>query len=202
MGTQIAAAEAGRSPQSALWDAPQATLASLVAHDSRRRAFGGLIGRLVNLPLIGESIVRAMRLPNRARFLSTRVTRLHAWLLLRARGRMRRSWLFAAGQPVLSLTTIGRRSGEPRTTAVACFVEGDDLVLAGMNLGLHRSPAWALNLEASPSATIEVAGKAVGVVARRAAGEEAVRLWHRWLKLQPRPRLSVESPHARSRCSS
>jgi deazaflavin-dependent oxidoreductase (nitroreductase family) len=170
---------------------PEATLASLVAHDSRQRAFGGLLGRLVDLPLIGESIARAMRLPNRARFLSTRVTRLHAWLLRRARGRMRRSWLFAAGQPVLSLTTIGRRSGEPRTTAVACFVDGDDLVLAGMNLGLHRNPAWALNLEASPSATIEVAGEAVGVVARRATGQEAVRLWHRWLELQP----SAEAVH-------
>jgi deazaflavin-dependent oxidoreductase (nitroreductase family) len=98
---------------------------------------------------------------------------------------MRRSWLFAAGQPVLSLTTIGRRSGETRTTAVACFVDGDDLVLAGMNLGLERNPAWALNLEAAPSATIEVAGQAIGVVGRRATGEEASRLWRRWVEIQP-----------------
>lgn len=164
---------------------PEETLASLVAADSRRRAFGDALGRLVGLPLLGRSITRAMRLPNRARFLSTRVTRLHAWLLGRARGRMRRSWLFAAGQPVLSLTTIGRRSGEPRTTAVACFVDGEELVLAGMNLGLERNPAWALNLEATPRATIEIAGKTVGVVARRATGEEAARLWRRWVQLQP-----------------
>lgn len=126
-----------------------------------------------------------MRLPNRVPLLSTRVTRLHAWLLRRARGRLRRSWLFAAGQPVLSLTTTGRRSGEPRTTAVACFVDDDELVLAGMNLGLERDPAWALNLEANPNATIELAGTTVAVVARRAAGEEAARLWRAWAQLQP-----------------
>lgn len=54
-----------------------------------------------------------------------------------------------------------------------------------MNLGLERNPAWALNLEAMPSATIEVAGETVGVVARRASGDEAARLWRRWVQLQP-----------------
>jgi deazaflavin-dependent oxidoreductase (nitroreductase family) len=188
LGNQTAPTEAGqpgRSPRPAVGGAPEETLASLVARDSRRLAFGDALGRLVGLPLVGRYITHAMRLPNRVRFLSTRVTRLHAWLLGRARGRVRRSWLFAAGQPVLSLTTIGRRSGEPRTTAVACFVDGEHLVLAGMNLGLERNPAWALNLEATPSATIEVAGETVGVMARRATGEEAVRLWRRWVELQP-----------------
>jgi deazaflavin-dependent oxidoreductase (nitroreductase family) len=163
----------------------QATLADLVARHSRSRAFGKVLGWLVDLPLIGDGMARVMRLPNRVRFVSMRVTRFHAWVLGRAGGRLRRSWLFAAGQPVLSLTTIGRRSGDARTTAVACFVDHDDLVLAGMNLGVERNPAWALNLEANPSATIELAGETVGVVARRASGEEAARLWRRWAQLQP-----------------
>jgi deazaflavin-dependent oxidoreductase (nitroreductase family) len=93
--------------------------------------------------------------------------------------------VFAAGQPVLSLTTTGRRTGRPRTTAVACFRDGDDLVLAGMNLGMSKDPNWAFNLEATPKAVIELRGKAIAVRARRAVGADATRLWRRWLQLQP-----------------
>ena len=98
---------------------------------------------------------------------------------------MRRSWLFAAGQPVLSLTTTGRRSGQERSTAVSCFVDGDDMVLAAMNLGRSTQPAWVHNLRANPAATIELGGERVAVVAREAQGEEAERLWEGWLAVQP-----------------
>jgi deazaflavin-dependent oxidoreductase (nitroreductase family) len=93
--------------------------------------------------------------------------------------------MFAAGQPVISLTTTGRRSGQPRSTAIACFVAGDDLAVAGMNLGRTGQPAWALNLIADPRARIVIQGQPVDVVARLTEGEERQRLWERWLALQP-----------------
>ena len=128
---------------------------------------------------------RLGRLPNQIPFISSRVTRFHAWLLRRSGGQLRRSWAFAAGQPVLSLTTVGRKSGQKRSTAVACFVDEDDLVLAGMNLGRAQNPAWALNLAANPEAEITLGGETIAVVARRATGSEHSRLWERWLGLQP-----------------
>jgi deazaflavin-dependent oxidoreductase (nitroreductase family) len=143
-----------------------------------------LLGRLFDLPVIGPLLVRLGRLPNTLPG-TARVTRFHAWLLRRSGGRLQRSWLFAAGQPVLSLTTTGRKSGLPRSTAVACFSEGTELAVAGMNLGVARDPAWALNLDAEPAATIEVRGEQIPVVARRARGDEAERLWRRWAELQP-----------------
>jgi uncharacterized protein len=161
------------------------SLAQLAETESRRRLFGVLLGGLVELPLVGPSLTRATRAPILIRFLSTRITRFHAWLLRCTRGRLRRSWLFAAGQPVLALTTLGRRSGLPRSTAVACFAFGDDLVLAAMNLGVPRDPAWALNLEANPDATIDIGGQTIPVTARRATGDDAAELWSRWLELQP-----------------
>ena len=93
--------------------------------------------------------------------------------------------MFAAGQPVMALTTLGRRSGRPRTTVVTCFTYGDDLACAGMNLGVAQNPAWALNLEANAEATIELRGETIPVTARRARGEEASRLWRRWVEVQP-----------------
>lgn len=142
------------------------------------------MGWLVRLPVVGNMIARLTRLPNRLRA-SRRLTRFHAWLLRASGGRLRRSYLFAAGQPILSLTTTGRRSGLPRSTAVACFDTEGELVVAGMNLGLERQPAWALNLAANPEAVIHLGGAEIPVIARRAAGPDAERLWERWVELQP-----------------
>ena len=149
---------------------------------SRRRRLGVALGRLVD----GRpSAARVARAPMRLGPIVTRVTRLHALLLRLSGGRLRRSWLLAAGQPVLSLTTTGRRSGLPRTTTVACFRFEGQLATAAMNLGKERDPAWALNLQADARATVVLAGRAIDVVARRVAGEEAERAWRRWCELQP-----------------
>jgi deazaflavin-dependent oxidoreductase (nitroreductase family) len=157
-------------------------LVDLVDDLSRRGRFGAGIGRLMDR---WPWAARLARGPMRFRNLATRVTRLHALLLRLSGGRLRRSWLFAAGQPVLSLTTVGRRSGLPRTTAVACFRFEGQLATAAMNLGGERDPAWALNLEADPRATVGLAGHSVEVVARRVTGAEGERAWERWLELQP-----------------
>lgn len=168
--------------------ADERSLANFVEKRSRRRAVGVLIGWLVDLPVIGSGVAQLIRAPSRRRFLSTRVTRIHAAVLRLSRGRFRRSWIFAAGQPVLALTTTGRKTGLPRSTAVACFAYGSDLVLAAMNLGMTRNPAWALNLQAHAAATIDIDGKRIPVTARQATGGEAVELWQRWLELQPSAR--------------
>ena len=161
------------------------SLAKLVVADSRPRLVGVLLGKVVDAPLIGRWAARLGRAPNRMPFVRRVITPFHAWLLRRTGGRLRRSWLFAAGQPVISLTTIGRRSRQPRSTAVACFTYGEHVCLAGMNLGVARNPAWALNLEANPEATIELCGQPIAVTARRAKGDEAAILWQRWTEVQP-----------------
>jgi F420H(2)-dependent quinone reductase len=160
------------------------SLGWLAEGHSRRRRVGVVLGWLVDLPVVGHWLAWLARLPNQLPG-SSRLTRLHALLLRISGGRLRRSWLFAAGQPVLSLTTTGRRTGKKRSTAVACFASDGELVVAGMNLGLGHDPAWALNLEANPDATIDIDGTTVQVKARRATGREAASLWQRWTDLQP-----------------
>jgi deazaflavin-dependent oxidoreductase (nitroreductase family) len=167
-------------------------LVDLIEGQSRQRRIGALLGSLVGARGIGRPFARLARSPMLVRPVTTRITRFHAWLLRLSRGRLRRSWLFAAGQPVLSLTTTGRTSGLPRTTTVACFRCGDTLALAAMNLGSPRDPDWALNLQVRPDATIVVAARSIEVTARRAVGEEASRLWQRWVELQPSAELFRE----------
>jgi deazaflavin-dependent oxidoreductase (nitroreductase family) len=122
---------------------------------------------------------RVGNIVSRPRFIATRITRLHAKILRMSGGRLKRSFLFAGGQPVLAITTTGRKSGEARSTVIACMRDGDNLVVVPSYAGLDRPPAWWLNLEADPRAEVDFRGEHCVVRARRASAEEERRLWPR-----------------------
>jgi deazaflavin-dependent oxidoreductase (nitroreductase family) len=84
-----------------------------------------------------------------------------------------------AGTPVLLLTTVGRRSGQPRTVPVVYLPEGDRMIVIGSNAGHERAPAWALNLEANPLADVQTGGDRRKAQARIAEGEERAELWRK-----------------------
>src|SRR4029450_10753092 len=76
------------------------------------------------------------------------------------------------GLPVLLLTTTGRRSGEPRTTALTDLAHGDAFVVIASVLGEPRHPAWWRNLEAQPEAEVHVGRERHRGRARNAQGAE------------------------------
>ena len=59
-----------------------------------------------------------------------------------------------AGLPVLDVTTTGRKSGLRRTSHLIAVPIGDTLALLGTNFGQPSTPAWVLNLEADPHASL------------------------------------------------
>ncbi len=81
------------------------------------------------------------------------------------------------------LTTTGRRSGQERSVMVGYFEDGPNLVTMAMNGWAEGEPAWWLNLQANPLATVEVAGGSRAVRGRAAEGEERSRLWDRWREI-------------------
>jgi deazaflavin-dependent oxidoreductase (nitroreductase family) len=84
----------------------------------------------------------------------------------------------AMGMPVLKLTTVGRKSGDRRTTMLtAPLVEGDDVILVASFGGDDRNPAWYLNLVAEPDVEIEIEGAKRLMRAHVAEGAERTRLW-------------------------
>jgi deazaflavin-dependent oxidoreductase (nitroreductase family) len=88
------------------------------------------------------------------------------------------------GWGALVLTTVGRRTGRERSVIVGYLEEGPDLVLLAMNGWDEGHPAWWLNLEARPEATVRLAGQAPRpVVAREVTGAERERLWQRWAEV-------------------
>ena len=110
------------------------------------------------------------------------VGRIHTKLYTASGGRIGAR---LAGLPMLLLTTVGRRSGELRTTPLPYLLEGDNFVTVGSNGGAERDPAWWLNLQADPDARIQLRDRHCGVRAHRAVGDERARLWPRLKEFNP-----------------
>ena len=56
--------------------------------------------------------------------------------------------------PTLLLTTTGRKSGQPRSTAPNYLPFGDRLLILGSNFGQPHHPGWTSYLLAHPEATV------------------------------------------------
>jgi deazaflavin-dependent oxidoreductase (nitroreductase family) len=78
---------------------------------------------------------------------------------------------------MLRLTTVGRRSGKQRVAILGYIEHGPNLVIPAMNGWADPEPAWWLNLQANPEATVELPEGSRKVIAREAVGEERERLW-------------------------
>jgi len=81
------------------------------------------------------------------------------------------------------LTTTGRRSGQPRSVMIGFYNDGDDLVTMAMNGWGEAEPAWWLNLQAEPTASVVTTAGTIPVTGRMATGDERDRLWDRWREL-------------------
>lgn len=77
----------------------------------------------------------------------------------------------------ITLTTTGRRSGEPRTVTLYAWPDGDRLVIVGSMGGAARNPDWVHNLRAEPRATVKRGRDVQEFRADEVDGTERDRLW-------------------------
>lgn len=89
------------------------------------------------------------------------------------------------GAPTLLLTTTGRRTGQPRTTALFYTPYGDRQVLVASYAGDRRHPQWYLNLEADPHVKVQIGNDAWTAMAEVIAGPERAALWSRVVETWP-----------------
>ena len=107
---------------------------------------------------------------------------LHASVYRATKGKVGGS--FGAANICL-LTTTGRKSGQPRTTPLNYFPDGDRIVLIASNNGQDHDPAWYLNIVSNPKVSVQRGGDDVARTARVATPEEKAELWPRitaWYK--------------------
>ncbi|MFE2752659.1 nitroreductase family deazaflavin-dependent oxidoreductase [Actinosynnema sp. NPDC059335] len=77
----------------------------------------------------------------------------------------------------LLLTTIGRKSGQPRRTALIYQPYGDAYVVVASYGGAPKHPSWYRNLAERNEAEVQVGPDVFRARARTATGEERDRLW-------------------------
>ncbi len=94
------------------------------------------------------------------------------------------------GRPLLLLTTVGARTGQPRYSTLGWFPDNDDrhdswLVVASY-AGAAEHPSWYVNLAKHPlDAWIELGGRRLRVRAASLRAEERDRAWRRIASLSP-----------------
>jgi deazaflavin-dependent oxidoreductase (nitroreductase family) len=75
------------------------------------------------------------------------------------------------------MTTVGARSGRPRTAPIWIYPDGERWVVVASRGGDARLPGWYHNLRAKPHASLQIGRERVEVEAREVTGEEHERLW-------------------------
>jgi len=100
--------------------------------------------------------------------------RFHCWIMRFTKGRIGSRLM---GNIVLLLTTTGRKSGQPRETALYTFPDQDNFIVVASNVGEDKHPGWYLNLRENPEASILTGGRERAVIAHEAEGDERERLW-------------------------
>jgi deazaflavin-dependent oxidoreductase (nitroreductase family) len=81
------------------------------------------------------------------------------------------------GTKTLILHTTGRKSGETRKAPLIYGEHDGRYLIVASKGGAPEPPAWYVNLQADPSATIQVWGERIPVRARDATPEEKPELW-------------------------
>jgi len=84
---------------------------------------------------------------------------------------------FPWGIPLLLLTTIGRKTGHPRTLPLIYIEEGDNIIIVASKGGLPSVPLWCKNLVANPECDVQIKRRKMKVKARTASPEEREALW-------------------------
>lgn len=115
--------------------------------------------------------------------LGRRLTPLDRRLYQLTRGRW--SVIGRHGLPSLLITTIGRKSGLPRTQPLLYANDGDGYIVVGSNWGQEQHPAWSSNLLAQPTARVTLGDREFEVHATLTTGAERDRLWQLVQRIWP-----------------
>src|SRR5215216_6390766 len=124
----------------------------------------------IHIPPPGTRGVRFPRLPRQVmQFMNDLVFRIY------------RNRQFRGAPGLVSLTTLGARSGEPRRSTVSYFDEGDTswLVVASAG-GTAKHPAWFFNLAKHPDEVwIEIGKRKIKVSPQTLQGDDRAKAWQR-----------------------
>ena len=79
--------------------------------------------------------------------------------------------------PMLTLTSVGRRSGRARSVHLACVEQRGDLLVVASAMGQEHHPGWRYNIEANPEVEVQARGERFAARAERLTDSEKREVW-------------------------
>lgn len=129
---------------------------------------------LVRSPRMAKPAPRGLNSPQTNTIIKW-MSRAQTWIYRKTDGRL--GGTFLQGAPVALLTTIGRKTGEPRVSPLLYWREGNRIVLIASKGGSASNPMWYLNLKANPKVSVQIRDEVLHLTARDATEEERAHYW-------------------------
>jgi deazaflavin-dependent oxidoreductase (nitroreductase family) len=111
----------------------------------------------------------------------------HARIFRATGGQLGKKWRIGSALrksvPVCLMTTIGRRSGQPRTIPLVYLEDGDRIIVVASQGGLPSNPQWYGNLQANPQVQVRIGRRTRQMSARAANADERAALWPRLVEM-------------------
>jgi deazaflavin-dependent oxidoreductase (nitroreductase family) len=108
-------------------------------------------------------------------FFAPWIHRLDRGVLKLTKGRY--SLATVIGWNVIQLTTVGAKTGQPRTLPLIGLLDGERIALIASSFGRRHNPAWYYNLKAHPECKVQSSKRTGTYLAREAEGEEYQKYW-------------------------
>lgn len=118
------------------------------------------------------------------RLLSPLLHRLDGIALRLSGGRGTLSGLIG-GVPIITLTTTGAKSGQPRSLPMHVLPQGEAVIAIASNWGRPHHPAWYYNLKANPQVTVTYRRRSQAYLARDLQGDEREACWRAFNAVYP-----------------
>jgi F420H(2)-dependent quinone reductase len=111
------------------------------------------------------------------------MSKTQAWIFKKTGGKFGNKFL--RGSEVGILTTIGRKTGEPRDSPLLFLQEGERIVLVASQSGRANHPMWYLNLRANPAIKFQTRAGVFTLTARDATDAERDEYWPKLDEMYP-----------------
>jgi deazaflavin-dependent oxidoreductase (nitroreductase family) len=87
--------------------------------------------------------------------------------------------------PMLTMTTVGRRSGRARSVHLACLERAGETLVVASAMGQEKHPGWRYNIEANPDVEVQIRGDHFAARAELLTDAEKERVWGEILESIP-----------------
>ncbi|GAB2846285.1 nitroreductase family deazaflavin-dependent oxidoreductase [Lentzea nigeriaca] len=129
------------------------------------------MNRSTGLPPEGK---RGKQLSSFDRLLARFFTGTHRAILKLTGGRVMSTM---GGNKLGILTTIGRKSGQPRSHPVITIPDGENRLVVATNAGAANHPSWVRNALANPEVELTIDGHTRKMRAQLLSSDEKKQLW-------------------------